>query len=97
MNEIAIVVKSDYISCLEMLKNKKMKFDLIFLDPPYKTDFAVEAIRKILSFNLLTKESIIIVETDEEEIISKIELLDVKINDVRKYGRAKLMFLSRKV
>ena len=97
MKDKAIVIKDNYTKCLETLKNKQMKFDLIFLDPPYKTNFAVDALEKILALDLLSKDGIIIIETeDEQREIKNIELIDININDIRKYGRVKLMFLSRK-
>ncbi len=97
MQEKAIVFKESYIKCLEILKSKNMKFDLIFLDPPYRTNFAVDALDRILTLDLISKDGIIIIETDDEEKeVEKIRPIDININDIRKYGRVKLMFLSRK-
>lgn len=97
MKDKAIVIKSDYTKCLETLKNKNMKFDLIFLDPPYKTNFADTALKRILELDLLSKDGIIILETDDEEKeVKNIQTIDINIDDIRKYGRVKLMFLSRK-
>jgi len=48
------------------LKNTKNKFDIIFLDPPYKTDLGLKAINMIIENNLLKDEGIIIFETSEE-------------------------------
>lgn len=97
LKDKAIIIKDDYIKCLEKLKNKKMKFDLIFLDPPYKENFAIIALKKILELNLISNNGIIILETDEEEReLKNLESIDININDIRKYGRVKLMFLSRK-
>lgn len=97
MKDNAIIINNDYIKCLEMLKNKQMKFNLIFLDPPYKTNFAVDALKRILDLDLLSEDGIIIIETDEEEREKQqLEKLDINIDNIRKYGRVKLMFLSRK-
>ena len=97
MNDKTIVMNNSYIESLEMLKNKNMKFDLIFLDPPYRTNFAIGALKRILDLDLLLKTGIIIIETDDEEReIKQIESININIDDIRKYGRVKLMFLSRK-
>lgn len=97
MKDKAIVIKNSYTKCLETLKNKNMKFDLIFLDPPYKTNFAIDSLKRILDLDLIADDGIIIIETeDEQREIKDIELIDININDIRKYGRVKLMFLSRK-
>ena len=80
----------------EVLKNKlKEKIDIIFIDPPYKTDFAYEAIKILANSKNIKKESLMIIETDEEErILKQIENLEIEIIDKRKYGRAHLIFLK---
>ena len=75
----------------------KEKVDIIFIDPPYKTEFASKAVELILKQDLLKQESIIIIETDEEKrVIEKINQLSIEIVDQRKYGRANLIFLKKK-
>lgn len=97
MKDKTIVIKNNYIKCLETLKNKNMKFNLIFLDPPYKTNFATDALKRIITLDLISKDGCIIIETeDENKEVKNIEQIDININDIRKYGRVKLMFLSRK-
>ncbi|MBQ9298622.1 MAG: 16S rRNA (guanine(966)-N(2))-methyltransferase RsmD [Clostridia bacterium] len=90
----AQVVNSDYEKCLSSLKSNK--FDLIFLDPPYKTDYIERAINKILEYDILKKDGLIIAETDNQDKIEKIKNLNIEIKDIRKYGRAILIFLNRK-
>ena len=91
--EKAIVINKDYKVCLDNLKEQ---FDIIFLDPPYKSSFAVEAAKRIVDLNLLSKEGIIVIETDEENLEKEISKIDINLYDIRKYGRVKLMFLNRK-
>lgn len=95
LDKSEIIVK-DYEKCLEDLSKENKKIDIIFLDPPYNTDFAVIAVDKIMQFDILNKDGIIIVETDNEEVEQKLKLLKINIYDIRKYGRAKLIFISRK-
>lgn len=97
MNEKSIVVNSDYKQCLQKLADENIKFDLVFLDPPYEANYAVDALNRILELNLLEKDGLVIIETDDEQREEKqLEQINIKVNDVRKYGRVKLMFLSRK-
>lgn len=97
LKESSIVINNDYIKCLEILKSENMKFDLIFLDPPYKTNFAIDALKRILELDLLAQNGIVIIETDEEERnIEEIKKININIDKIKKYGRVKLMFLSRK-
>ena len=48
------------------LQNTKLKYDIVFLDPPYKTDFGVKAIQLLIENNLLNENAIIIFETSQE-------------------------------
>ena len=48
------ILNKDYKRALEELKNKK--FDIIFLDPPYETDFGIEAIKIIMQNDMLKEE-----------------------------------------
>ena len=95
LGENTNVVYSDYKSCLKKI-NKK--FDIIFIDPPYKLDIAIKAIDLIQEYDILKKDGIIIIETDEEE--RELEELNnnknINIKDLRRYGRVKLIFLNRK-
>lgn len=91
----AIVINKDYKKCLNDLKNQNIVFDIIYIDPPYKDDIAVNSVEMILSLKLLKKEGFIIIETDElEREITNLKKLDIEIYDCRKYGRANLIFLK---
>lgn len=88
----ADVYNMDYKKCLDTVKNEK--FDLIFIDPPYKMNIAVDAIKRIIELDLLAKDGIIILETDDEKReLEGLEKLQIDVHDVRKYGRVKLVFL----
>lgn len=95
LKEKAIVLNKDYLSCINELKN--IKFDVIFLDPPYKEEFSIEALKKISELQMLKDGGIIIIETDEPERDIK-EINNIEINykmyDLRKYGRVSLIFLK---
>ena len=91
----AIVLNKDYKNCLQELAKRGIAFDIIFIDPPYKDDIAVSSVDLILSSKLLKKEGIIIIETDEKDReIENLKNLDIEVYDIRKYGRANLIFLN---
>ena len=91
------ILQKDYLQALEILKSQNQKFDIVFLDPPYRTDFAEIASQKIIEFDLLNENGRIIIETDrKKEVIQNIETLELfDIYDQRKYGRAELLFLRK--
>ena len=82
----------------ELLKTKiKEKIDIVFLDPPYESNFAYQAVKLIIENDLTDDDSIMIIETDQEERVEKqLNELDINIIDKRKYGRIHLIFLSQK-
>ena len=82
-----------------MLLNNQIKelIDIVYIDPPYKTDYAYESLKILIDNKMLKKDSYIIIETDDEKrIIEQIKSLKVNIVDQRKYGRAYLIFLREK-
>ncbi len=79
-----------------LLKTKiKEQADIIYIDPPYESDFAIKSVEIILENKLANNNSTIIIETDEEEkILRELEKIEIEITDKRKYGRAILIFLK---
>lgn len=92
MNDQVKVYNLDYLECLKRVKD--FKFDIIYLDPPYKTDYAVKAIKEIINLNIKKDTGMIIVETDDQNVIKEIEKENIQILDIRKYGRAIIAFLK---
>ena len=95
LKEKAVIYNKDYIDCINTVSNQK--FDIIFLDPPYKEEFALYAIERMSELKLLKDEGIIIIETDEpKRDIERINKMNInyKMYDLRKYGRVSLIFLK---
>ena len=77
----SILIKDDYMNALNNLKNTK--FDIVFLDPPYKDDYIDKAITKLLEYNMLNKDALIICEYNKE-INHEYDLLEEA--KTKKYG-----------
>lgn len=79
----------------DLLINDIEKIDIVYIDPPYKTDYIFESLKIITDNNILNEDGLIILETDEKDrIIKQISKLNVEITNQRKYGRAHLLFLK---
>lgn len=92
----ATVINNDYIAVLNKIGKENKKFDIIFLDPPYESDFIVKSLEKIIDLNLLDEDGIIIAETDsnfDKMLISR--NTKIKIYDERKYGIVNLIFIRK--
>ena len=87
----AEVINLDYKKALKYLKDKKI--DLIFLDPPYKTDFIEQSIKLIDEYNILSNEGLIICENDSLDKIVYPDNYEV-VKD-RKYGDKWVVILRK--
>ena len=62
------IIKSDYKIALEMFKNSNIKFDIIFLDPPYKLNLINNCLKLITEYKMLSDNGIIVCEYENENI-----------------------------
>jgi len=69
----------------------KLKFDFVYLDPPYDVDFHELVLNQLFNCNLLKKDSTVICEHSPNLIIKKSTLWETI--DVRNYGQSRLTFL----
>ena len=80
----------------KVLNTVNTKFYLIFIDPPYKSNFVEESINLIYEKSILNDDGLIIIETDETQKIQ--ELLNSKsyinILKTKNYGRVSLFIIS---
>ena len=78
MDEDIHILKSDYKSAIELLKNSNIKFNIVFLDPPYKLNLINDSIKRLIDSDLINKNGLIICEYENEEIKCDLELLKYK-------------------
>ena len=91
------LLNMDYKKALEEIKKLDVKFDVVFLDPPYKTDFAENATKYIVENKLLKEDGFIVLETDEKErVLKNLDTNILDINEIKKYGRVYLLFIYSK-
>ena len=89
------ITKKDYAKCLKQIQGLNLTFDIIFLDPPYDSTLAVDTLNYISeSKNILSKDGIIVYETDKNYIkklekkdaLNKLEYKNLECIDTRNYG-----------
>ena len=97
-----LILNMDYEKALNKCKQDGLKFDLVLLDPPYKTNYAVNATKMIIDLDLLDKDGIIVIESDERESIIqgiKTNVItnydSIELYDEKKYGRVYLFFIRK--
>ncbi len=62
------IMNIDYSQALKHFKNNNIKFDIIFLDPPYNKHYINDALNKILKYGLLNSDGLVICEYTDEKI-----------------------------
>ncbi len=89
-----IIMQTDCFETLKTLYSQNIKFDLIFLDPPYSTDYAEKCIKLIYKLNLLNENGWILWEHDQTKLkeTSKVEQIKTK-----KYGKKYVSIIPKEV
>ena len=85
----AIVIEKDILNTLDY-KNFKEKFDIIFMDPPYKEKSLNLMLLQILNSKILNNEGVIIIhrQKNEEDSFPK----EFRIIEEKTYGISKVIF-----
>jgi 16S rRNA (guanine(966)-N(2))-methyltransferase RsmD len=90
-NEDKIFIKVIKDKSTKALKKINHVFDIVLIDPPYKTKIIEETLQDLKNYNLIKTHSYIFAESSNAEIFdfNGYELLDTK-----KYGKSKLTILK---
>lgn len=79
---------------LKKLSHQSKKFDIIFLDPPYKQEIVPKVLHDLEIYGVLEDRVLIVAETDiEDELPNEIGTLIVSKKQT--YGKTKLTFFKR--
>ena len=81
--ENSVITNMDYKDALNYYKNNKIKFDIVFLDPPYKERIINEILYALLEKDLLNDKAIVICELLTKEVFINDKL---KLSKDKKYG-----------
>ncbi|MBF0504023.1 MAG: 16S rRNA (guanine(966)-N(2))-methyltransferase RsmD [Candidatus Omnitrophica bacterium] len=86
---------AEAFTTLKRLSEDKMRFDLVFLDPPYGQKLAKKALKLISTRDILHPQSLVIIQHEKKE---KLEIpRDFNVLVQRHYGASNLIILQRVV
>lgn len=85
------VIKSDYKDYLKQNANT-FKFDIVYLDPPYKDD-TLKIYKEVRDANILKRDSIIILESDKD-LLSELVKVETNVREY-KYGVTYIYIIRR--
>lgn len=79
------VIRSDATRALATLKSKKMRFDVVFLDPPYAEQQIPTQIAQLLKLDLLSSNALIVCEIDKKVTLPE-QIQQAKVYKTAQYG-----------
>ena len=88
--DCSYVIRDDYFNALNSFKDKSIKFDIIYIDPPYHLCLMNKSIKYIEDNNLLNDGGIIICEYEEEKPICSYNLIKNK-----KFGKTNIAIYQK--
>ena len=91
LKKVGISAETTCSDCLSFIKSARRKFDIIFLDPPYKSSVIPELLNAVSE---ILKDGGTVVFENENPFYGFAQNLVLK--DVRRYGRAVLNFFGKK-
>ena len=61
------IFNEDAVSALNAIKASSLSFDIIFMDPPYKSDLWEPALKQIYEMGLLNDNAVVVLEVSKDE------------------------------
>lgn len=86
------IIKDKDIAALEIFKNSKQQFDIVFLDPPYEQGEYQKIVELLLEKDLLAKNAILVIEANRE---IQLEKIDYQKNKAYHYGEISVFIYWR--
>ena len=87
------VLNSSYTSALKYFNEKNIKFDIIFLDPPYGKIKIKDLLEDIIKYDLLNSGGVVVCEYEVESLDENYEYLT--LIKYRKYGKTYINIYKR--
>ena len=88
------VMQSDYEKAIINLSNLNLKFNYIFADPPYDLLCCTNIVKKVLEYNLLATDGLLIIESDKSEnVFENLNNNDIKYKE-KIYGRTRISIIK---
>ena len=96
LEEGALILNCDVIAGLKKLEGRNPRFDIIFMDPPYRMDIPKKVLEALKDTCLADEETRIIVEEALDTDFSWAGALGYEIAKIKEYKTNKHVFLRKK-
>jgi 16S rRNA (guanine(966)-N(2))-methyltransferase RsmD len=95
LEDYADIIKNDVFKAINLFKGKGIRFNYIFIDPPYGKDLLGKVLKRIWESDLLEDKGIIILE-HEKDLVLEENIYGLHKIDLRNYGYKSLSFYTKK-
>ncbi|NMD39048.1 MAG: 16S rRNA (guanine(966)-N(2))-methyltransferase RsmD [Christensenellaceae bacterium] len=92
--EQSTLIKGDWEACLNKIADKNIKFDLVFLDPPYDFKKYSNIFETFNKLNLINDDALVVLE--QEKSLDVAEYDGFSHIDSRDYGITRIHFYKRR-
>lgn len=92
LKPLSVILKDNAVSAIETLAAQSYVFDIIFMDPPYKSGLSLLSLEAIVKNKILNKDGYIIVERSSKIILP--EISGLKIKREKSYKTTIMTFLT---
>ena len=87
------IIKGDSIKIIKFLDRENIKFDYVYIDPPYGKNLIEKALESISKIDILNNNSLLILEHDKKKSFPE-TMYKFKKVDMRNYGHKVLTFYT---
>lgn len=91
--QASTVIQKTVEDAIKILKKRSHKFDLIFVDPPYRKGLVNKTLSSLSLADLLSNNGVIIIEHCPEEMPQTPP--PFILTDMRKYGQTRISFIKK--
>lgn len=77
------IINKDYNYALQYFSNNSIKFDIVFLDPPYSMNVYDEIIKYIINNNIINDKGLIVCEYNSDLAVEHKQLKCIKTKDYK--------------
>ncbi len=95
LRRCGVSARTEQSDALSFLRRRE-KFDLIFLDPPYGSSLAAEAMEAVKEFDILSKGGIMVIESGRDSVLPS-PGSDYGTEKTYRYGKIKITVITRGV
>lgn len=89
------IINSDGFASIKTLAQRKLNYDIVFIDPPYSRGLAKKALKTIDAYDIVKPTSIVIIQHEKREALPEESERFTRFRE-KKYGGSLLSFYEPK-